>query len=227
MASHWWRQRGRGWRWRCALNAFGALVTAVVLVVVGVSKFLQGAWILVLVLPLLVPALHAIGDHRERLQRTVRIASVDAASDALTQPLHHYLVIPVRSVDRIALLALAYVRSLASRSEALTRIEVVHVTDDLGAGQHVREQWDAIHTGVPMVILESPYRASAAALLRYLDLIQKRQESCVFVTVVLPETLPTRWWHPLLQNYLAWRLKWALLFRPRTAVTSVAYPARD
>ena len=71
------------------------------------------------------------------------------------------------------------------------------------------------------MVLESPYRATAEALLRYLDLVDRRAGGTVAVTVVLPETLPTRRWHPLLRNYLAWRLKWALLFRERTAVLSV------
>jgi hypothetical protein len=81
--------------------------------------------------------------------------------------------------------------------------------------------------GLPLVILESPYRETADALIRYIDLLQRTDRSRTVVTVVLPETLPTRWWHPLFRNYLTWRLKWSLLFRPRTSVLSVPYEIAD
>jgi amino acid transporter len=223
MASHWWRRRSPGWRWRCALNGFGALVTTVVLGIVVISKFVYGAWMVVLVLPLLVLALHAIGDHHQRLVRRVRVASTNSARHALAWTMDDYVVIPVHRIDRITLHAIAYVQALTSRSDAVVRIEAVHVTDDVSAGQRLRAQWDAIESDVPMVLLDSPYRATASALVRYLDAIQKRDERHTFVTIVLPEVLPTRWWHPFLENYLAWRLKWILLFRPRTAVVSVPY----
>ena len=78
-----------------------------------------------------------------------------------------------------------------------------------------------------MVVLESPFRETAEALLRYIDLLQSECGPQLTVLVVLPETLPTRWWHPFVRNYLAWRLKWALPFRPGTSVLSVPYFAQD
>jgi len=77
--------------------------------------------------------------------------------------------------------------------------------------------------GLPLVILESPYRETAEALIRYIDLLQRTEASRTVVTVVLPETLPTRCWHPLLRNYLTW----SLLFRPRSSVLSVPYEIAD
>jgi hypothetical protein len=107
------------------------------------------------------------------------------------------------------------------------RIEAVYVTDDRSAGEALRQQWDRLQTGVPMIILDSPYRATASALLKYLDVVQKREPPHTFVTVMLAELQPTRWWHPLVHNYFAWQLKWLLLFRRGTAVTSVPYAVRD
>jgi hypothetical protein len=91
----------------------------------------------------------------------------------------------------------------------------------------LRREWERLQTGIPLVILESPIRAHVGPLLRYLDYVQKPQDPHCLVTVILPELLPTRWWHPLLHNYFAWRLKWVLLFRPQTAVTSLPYEAKD
>src|SRR6266851_5099890 len=94
-------------------------------------------------------------------------------------------------------------------------------------GEELRHDWDAAQVGVPLVILDSPVRSFDGALLRYLDFVQKREDPHCFLTVILPELLPTRWWHPLVHNYFAWRLKWVLMFRPRTAVTSVPYEVRE
>src|SRR5207248_7640877 len=136
-------------------------------------------------------------------------------------------LIPVGHVDRRSLEAVAYVRTLTGGSPHVDRIEAVYVTDNRSAGEQLREKWDGMHTGVPMIILDSPYRATAGALLRYLSMLQKHEPPHTFITVVLPELLPTRWWHPFIHNYFAWKLKWLLLFRRRTAVTSVPYTVRD
>jgi hypothetical protein len=227
MARHWWRRHGQGWRWRMVVNGLGAATTMLVLCVVVATRFLYGAWIVVLVLPILVLALHAVGEHHARLLRHLRIVSAEAAQRLLSASIRHYVVIPVGHVDRRSLQAVAYARSLTARSPMVDRIEAVYVTDDLSAGEALRHQWDGLQSGVPMVILDSPYRATASALLKYLSVVQKREPPHTFVTVLLAETLPTRWWHPLVHNYFAWRLKWLLLFRRGTAVTSVPHAVRE
>jgi amino acid transporter len=227
MARRWWRRREPGWRWRLLINGFGAVVTLIVLCIVVVSKFVYGAWIVVVVLPILVYALHAVGVHHETLLRRVRIGSAEAAQRLLSADIRHFVLIPVGDVDRRSLQAVAYARTLTAGSRAVDRIEAVYVTDDRSAGERLREHWDDLRTEVPMVILDSPYRATAGALLKYLAMVQKREPPHTVITVLIPEIQPTRWWHPLVHNYLAWRLKWLLLFRRGTAVTSVPYAVRD
>lgn len=232
MVRHWWRKRSSGWHWRMALNGVGALTTLVVLVVVLVSKFLYGAWIVAVVVPVLVLALTAVGRHNKRMQEHLKVGS-DQAPRLLAQErstLRHHLVVPVADADRLAIHALAFADSLLGRDRVDTDrspIVAVHVTDDRASGQKLQSAWSALGLDVPLVILESPYRATTEALLRYVDLLQARGGRGTVVTVVLPETLPTRWWHPLLRNYLSWRLKWALLFRPGSSVLSVPLEIPD
>jgi hypothetical protein len=153
--------------------------------------------------------------------RHVRISSARAASRLLSAPLRHHALITVEHVDRIALQAVRYAQGLNGH------VEAVHLTDDRTRAEDLRREWDAIQTGARLVILESPTRNHSGALLKYIDFIQRYEDPQCYVTVILPEVLPTRWWHPLLHNYFAWRLKWILLFRPRTAVTSVPYEVHD
>jgi amino acid transporter len=222
MAGHWRRKRGPGWHWRLVVNAVGATVTALVLAIVIVSKFAYGAWIVVIILPLLVFALHAVGAHHRRLERHVHIYSAHTAQRLLAGTVRHHVVITVGRIDRVVLNAVKYARALNAE------VEAVYVTDDLARGEQLRHDWEAFGVDVPLVILDSPIRSYAGALVRYLDFIERRDEPRDwFVTVILPELEPTRWWHPLLHNYFSWRLKWMLLFRPHTVVTSVPYEARD
>jgi hypothetical protein len=222
MARHWWRKRGTGWQVRLAVNAIGAVVTSVVLVIVIVSKFTSGAWIVVVVLPMLVYLIHSLGVHHDRVERALRVRSAPAAEHVLARPRHQHAVITVERIDRSVLQAVAYARGLNAE------IEGVYVTDNKADGDRLRDQWQRMHIGVPLVVLESPVRSYSRALLRYLDLIEGGSDNRhVVVTVVLPEVLPTRWWHPLVHNYFAWSMKWTLLFRPNTTVTSVPYEVRD
>jgi hypothetical protein len=215
MARHWWRERGRGWHWRMVVNGFGAVVTSMVLCVVVVSKFTYGAWIVVVILPIVVAVLHTLGAHHDRLERQLRVSSDRGASRVLDQPMRHHVVITVGRIDRAVLQAVAYARGFEAQ------VEAVFVTDDRAAGDEFRQRWRGMGIQTRLVVLESQTRSTTPALLRYLDLVQQHVDPKCFVTVVLPEIQPTRWWHPIVENYLAWRLKWVLLFRPRTAVTSV------
>ena len=228
MVRHWMRKRGPGWHWRMGVNAVGAITTTVVLGVVLISKFLYGAWIVVLVLPVMVLTLRAVREHHQRLQSRVQIRASEAATwvDGVWRSTRRIAIIPVERADRIALNAVAFTRTLMGDGTS-AETYAVHVTDDHQAGVKLLSEWNALHVGVPMVVLESPYRETAEALLRYIDVLQAEQGPDLTVMVVLPETLPTRWWHPLLRNYLAWRLKWALLFRPGASVLSVPFYVRD
>jgi amino acid transporter len=232
MVRHWWRKRSGGWHWRMVVNAVGAATTALVLCVVLISKFTYGAWIVVLIVPVIVLALRAVGRHNKRLQAHLRIEPAQAHGFVQSERarLQHHLLVPVEDADRMALHAVAYAQSLVDghvSAGTQPRLAAVHVTDDRKTAAQLRSEWDSMRLGAPLVILESPYRETAEALIRYIDLLQRTEGGRTVVTVVLPETLPTRWWHPLLRNYLTWRLKWALLFRPMTSVLSVPYESAD
>jgi amino acid transporter len=232
MVRHWWRHREGGWHWRMAVNTIGAATTAVVLGVVLVGKFAEGAWIVVLVLPLLVWIVRAVGRHQQRLAQRVKLDPTEARRwvRALPTRRQHYVLVPLGDIDRVALNAVAYARTVVSTdpvAEIPPVVQAVHVTDDRDAGERLRQDWTTLQLDVPLVVLESPYRATTEALLAYLALLEQLGPERTTVTVVLPETLPFRWWHPLLRNYLAWRLKWALLFRPNTVVVSVPLRVPD
>src|SRR6185312_5372185 len=105
-------KRGAGWHWRMAINGVGSVVTAAVLVVVIISKFAYGAWIVVVLLPLLVLLLHVLGAHHDRVSRQLRIASAAGAQRVLSRPMRERLLVMVGGIDRSVLHAVAYSRAL-------------------------------------------------------------------------------------------------------------------
>jgi hypothetical protein len=236
MVHYHWKRRERGWHWRLGANATGALTTAVVLLIVLASKFVDGAWLIVVCLPLLVLLLRDLGQHQQRLRAQAAMDPVRAEHfvKAVVQRTHHRVLVPVGGIDRITLHAVAFVESLVGEPtrdgethEPAVVVEAVHVTDDRQAGVRLQQQWRELGLVIPLVVLESPSRAATPALLEYIEFVQDGAHLRTVVTVALPETAPTRWWHPLMRNYLASGLKLALLSKPGVSVLSVPLALQD
>jgi hypothetical protein len=153
----------------------------------------------------------------------------------VVQRTHHRVLVPVGAIDQVTLHALAFVESLVgigdrhrtAIGEPAVIVEGLHVTDDREAGARLQQEWRALDLGVPLVVLESPSRSAATALLGYIDFLHARSHLPIMVTVALPETAPSRWWHPLIRNYFASRLKLTLLSRPGVSVLSVPLALPD
>jgi amino acid transporter len=206
MVLHWWREQGRGWQSKAALNGLGALATGVALIVIGTSKFAQGAWIIVLLLPLLVLVLLRIRAHYRQVAGQLTMEGFPPP--VLPAPCPR-AVIPISGVHRGIVDAVDYARSI---SQDLT---AVYVELEPGSGERIREKWQHWWPDVPLVILPSPYRSIVGPLLEYLDKTDEEHGDGQLATVVLPEFVPARWWHSLLHNQTAWLLKAALLYRRR------------
>jgi hypothetical protein len=221
MVARWWRRREPGWQTSIIFNGVGALATFLVLLVVATTKFFDGAWMVVVLLPLLILMFRSIHDHYTH-------ASAELATETPLDPeeIRHTIVVPVAALNRVALQTLAYARSLASH------VTAVHVVEDAEEMAAVRDEWLAAVAETPflsdiqLVMIESPYRSLTGPLLSYIDEIDARDEHDT-LTVILPEFVPAHWWEHLLHNQTALRLKAALLFRPGTVVTSVPYHLRQ
>ena len=181
-----------------------------------------------------IPVGHAAVELINLLRPTVAVSRFITAQRA-----RHHVLVTVGDSDRVALHAIAHVlsrvgdpsapdgHSNGQHPPASASIQALHVTDDREAGQQLQQQWQDLGIGVQLVMLESPFRAPVEALLSYVEYLQRGTPAQNMVTIVIPETLPTRWWRPVVRNYLAWRLKWSLLFRPRVSVLSVPLALPD
>ena len=215
MVVHWWKLRDEvhGWRWRAVLNGTGAVATGVVAIIVGVAKFALGAWMVLLLIPLLIGLMWSIGRH----YRSVEIAlKVDLTAGALPRRVAPRVLVPVSRIDRATLNALAFATSISAD------VTAVHVSNDGDDLARMKKEWELWGGPVNLVILESPYRALMGPLLAYIDATD-RADPAQPTTVVLPEFVPSHIWEYPLHNQTALRLKLRLFFRRNTVVVDVPY----
>jgi len=207
MIVHWWRLRGKGWQVKAILNGFGALATLLTLLVVGVSKFLDGAWITCILIPAFVYALQKIYNHYQDVRQQLSPVGIPAAP--LPVPSIRRAVIPVSGVHRGMIDAVNFARASFSRVTAL------YIELEPGHAERVRPLWEAWFPDVEFVVRPSQYRSIIAPLLAYLDEFDQESSDGQLAAVVLPEIVPSKWWHNLLHNQTALLIKSILLFTRR------------
>jgi amino acid transporter len=200
------------WKRSIVISAVGALATFIVLCVFIVTKFIHGAWIVVVVIPLLVLMFRAIHKHYVGVAKQLSTEGLDAL-----RPIKHTVIVPISGIHRGVVGALQYAKSIAPE-----HVQAVYVDFDEEATAKLREKWERWGAGIKLVVLPSPYRELTRPLLRYISRLERKNNNDV-VTVLLPEFVPAKWWQHLLHNQSSLMLKGALLFKEGVIVTSVPY----
>ena len=210
MVRHHRKERAKGWRRNMYINAFGALATLIVLGVVVISKFTIGAWIPVVLIPLVVVLFKSIGRHYQRVSAALAVPDGYKARRRT-----HTVVIPVGGVHRGVLDAIAYARTLAP-----DRLIAVSVVKDEVEQQAITEQFERYDLPVELRTIYSPYRQLTDPVLRFIDEIDEDWPDDI-ITVIVPEFVLKHWWEQLLHNQSALVLRSRLRLRPNTVVTAV------
>lgn len=204
------------WKTSIAINAIGAVATFVVLCVFVATKFLHGAWIVVVVIPLLVLMFRAIHNHYVGVAKQLSTEGLEAL-----RPIRHTVIVPISGIHRGVIGALQYAKSIAP-----DHVQAVYVDFDEEATAKLREKWERWGAGVKLVVLPSPYRELTRPLLRYIARLERKHDDGM-ITVVVPEFVPAKWWQHLLHNQSSLMLKGALLFKEGVIVTSVPYHLKN
>jgi amino acid transporter len=217
MIRHWLRERTPGWRRRLTINAIGCFSTAVVAIVVTTIKFVDGAWLVVLLIPILVALMLFIRREYDDQEKELHVRD-----DLILEGPHREqrVVVPVNGINRAVIQAINFGRTMSPD------IRAVYVTEDPDAAEALRKRWERQVLGVPLVIVESPYRAVISPFIAYLDVLDQawppdKQEPITIV--VLPEYVPRHWWDRLLYNQTARRLKAAIIGREHTVIADVPF----
>lgn len=206
MIIHWIRERGRGWRWKAFANGLGAVTTAITLVIVTVSKFLDGAWIVAVLIVVLILVFRAIERHYLHIGPQLSVRGLTPSPQPEQSP---RVVLPVSSVHRGVVKALDFACSISDR------VTAVYIEIDPELTQRVQADWERFGQGVPLVVISSPFRSVVAVLLDYLDQADRDANDGQPAVLVLPEFIPASWWENLLHNQTAWHIKLSLLYQRR------------
>ncbi len=211
MVIHWRAAREPGWKSSAFINGFGAIVTAVVLVIVTVTKTLEGAWIVLLLIPIIVMLFKATRRHYDHVSSQLTLKGYTPH-----RRVHNTVLIPIGGIQRAVVEALRYAETLSDD------VRAIYVDVDAAATEQVRRDWSVWGGRVQLIVLPSPFRSVMEPLLEYIEQVEAERRDD-YVTVILPEFVPARWWQHLLHNQSALLIKGALLFRPNTVVTSVPF----
>jgi len=206
MVVHWWRLRGQNWLIKLLINGLGALTTFITLFVVGITKFLEGAWVTVFLIPIIMFMFLSVRAHYREVKHEL---SLDGLPPTL-RPLNDLrVVVPISGVHRGIVDAMRYALTISNN------VTGVFVELEPGDGEEVQEKWQRFWPDIPLVVITSPFRSIIQPLLDFLDKTDQEHNDGQQATIVLPEFVPAHWWEGILHNQTAWMLKAALLYHRR------------
>jgi amino acid transporter len=213
MVVHWWKTRGKGWKTSILINGADAILTTSILIIVIITKFMYGAWIIILLIPMIVPVFVFIHKHYNRVAEQLRLLSMQAPPP---QTIEHSVLMPIDDVNYASLRAMSFARTISKD------ITVIHIATDTKRAAKIQEKMQAYAPDLKLVIVESPLRAFMRPLLTYVD-FHHRQHPQGFVTIVMPEFITAHWWEKFLHNRTAEHLTQAFKRHPNIAVVNVPY----
>ncbi|MCL4560606.1 MAG: APC family permease [Chloroflexi bacterium] len=230
MAHRWWKighmplgqeikERGstlryeKSWELKMVINGIGAVMTAMVTLVFAVTKFTQGAWVVIVVIPIMVLISSSIHRHYRTLAKGLSLDRFGPPAPIT----RHRVIIPISGVHRGTIAALRYAHTLSDD------ITAVHVSIDAEETEKIRAKWELWGEGYRLVILDSPFRTFLEPMLEYVEEIAEKRQPNDIITIVVPQFVPRHWWANVLHQQTAMTLRWALLFRKGIVVTDVPY----
>jgi amino acid transporter len=199
------------WKQSIVINALGAVATLIVLTVFIITKFIHGAWIVVVLIPIIVVMFRSVKSHYNQVAEQLLIKP-----PYKLRKLGQTVIVPVSGVHTAVLSALEYAQSISKD------VRAVYVSVDEKLEEKMKADWKQFDIKIPLIVLDSPYRSLVRPLLDYIDKTDRESKESL-ITVVMPEFVAAKWWHHFLHNQSSLFIKGALIFRPSTVVTTVRF----
>lgn len=217
MVKHWWSRKEGHWKKQAFINGLGALLSATALIVIAITKFIHGAWLVIVVIPLLVWMMLKIHAHYEDIAKQLRVEDPIQCS----HPEHIKVIIPMAGFTKVVVNTVEYAKSLSKD------IRVVHVALNEDKVEKLKSQWVEHYPDIPFEVIPSPYRSLMSPLRKYFDEVEKTTSPYELVMILIPEFFTATWWQYLLHNQSGLLLKYYLTLRKNMVVASVPYHLRN
>lgn len=191
----WIRTKGKGWKFKAFINGLGGIVSAIVVVIIAFTKFHEGAWVVVILIPILILMILKVKKHYSAVHRQLKLKPEEIAAFDINQAVYrNRVIVPIESINRSSLRALRYARTISDNVVAFTV-----AIDDEGA-KKINEKYLALRTDIPIVIKYSPFRKVVEPLLKFIESAEYDYQSGDMITVILPQFAVKKWWHKILHN---------------------------
>lgn len=213
---YWRKQKGRKWFMRCVINGIGAITTGLVVVVIAVSKFFHGAWIVLVFIPMMIYVFKMIKRHYTDLAKQLHLPTGDDRPIS-GKKRKHIVVVPVATPTSIVAETIEYAEAIGGTIIAL------HIAVEEESISRVEEKWKQWRPDINLVTIYSPYRLVIQPLIDFIEKIHKEKDPGDFITVIIPEFETKKWWHRLLHNQTGWILRTLLILREDVVVSTIPF----
>jgi amino acid transporter len=219
MVVHWRKEKTSGWQLRATVNTIGAIVTGIVVLIIGITKFFYGAWIVLLFIPIMIFIFKKIRSHYNDMadQLHLPLEDFNPNIEANLKTGRNVVIVPIATPTSVVAQTLKYAKSISNDVVAL------HIATDEEIGKRVEEKWHGWNPGVELVTVYSPYRLVIQPLLDYIINLERQKNPEDYITILIPEFQTKKWWHRLLHNQTGWILRTLLILRENVIVTTIPF----
>ncbi len=218
----WKRNKGDGWLFKAIINGTGAVVTSIVVIIIAITKFHEGAWIVVIIIPILIFLIFKVKKHYNAVMRQLRLKPEQIAAFDISKATYtNRVIVPIESINRSSLRALRYARTISENVVAFS----VAIDDE--SAKKIKEKFDALHTDIPLITKYSPFRKVVDPLLKFIESAEYDYQNGDMITVILPQFAVKKWWHKILHNNTRYYIERELLKHKHIVVSVMPLQLRD
>ncbi len=222
MFMKWKKSKGKGWKHKAVINGFGAIVTSIVVVIIAFTKFEEGAWLVVILIPILILMIFKVKKHYNAVMRQLRLKPEEIEAFDINKAVYtNRVIVPIESINRSSLRALRYAKTI---SENVTAFSVA-IDDE--AAKKIKEKYGALKTDIPLIIKHSPFRKVVDPLLKFIESAEYDYQNGDMITVILPQFAVKKWWHKILHNNTRYYIERELLKHKHIVVSVMPLQLRD
>lgn len=218
----WKNSQEKGWKYKAVINGIGAVVTAIVVVIIAFTKFEEGAWLVVILIPVLIFMVFKVKKHYNAVMRQLRLKPEEIAEFDINKAVYtNRVIVPIESINRSSLRALRYARTISENVVAFS----VAIDDE--SAKKIKEKYDALNIDIPLITKYSPFRRVVDPLLKFIESAEYDYQNGDMITVILPQFAVKKWWHKILHNNTRYYIERELLKHKHIVVSVMPLQLRD
>ncbi len=216
MVMRWRRIKGKWWRLKAFINGFGTLTTAVVVLIIAFEKFKAGAWIVIIITPVLVMMFMRIKKHYVALAKQLEIKESDLRGFSVEKSCYkNFVIVPLESINQSSLRALRFAKTISDNVIAF------NISIDEEQANKIKEKYSLINTDIPLIVKYSPYRKVVSPLLKFIESTEYGYEKGDMITVIVPQFSVKSWWQKIMHNNTSYFIQKELLKHKHIVVATM------